>query len=302
VAALDAAVPSGAPRRSSFRPRRVRWAILAWLLGLVLVVCAVAPGLVSQGKPNDQDIAASLKPPVGAAGGSWSHPLGTDANGRDVLTRVIYAARPSLEIAFSAMALGLLLGAAIGVLGGYFRGRLGWVAMRLADLQMSIPFLVLALAILSTQRPTTWILIVTFALATWPIYGRVIASLLLLERNRGYVQAARVLGIPEWRILVRHVAPVIAPAIVVAAVLDLGNIILLEAVVSYLGIGVQPPQPSWGNMMQDGSQILLIGDWWISAFAGLAIFLALLAVNVIAEDIRNRSWVAEEVVEEMAIA
>ncbi len=279
----------------------LRWTAIGWVFAILLLLLALVPGAFAPYGPNDQDLAASLHPPVGF-GGSWSHPLGTDGNGRDILTRLIFAVRPTLIIATAAMLLALLLGALIGVLGGYVRGPLGWIAMRLADLQMSIPFLVLALAILSTQRPNYQILIVTFTLATWPIYGRVVASLLLSERDRAYVLAARVAGIPEWKIIVGHIAPVVAPAIGVAAVLDIGNIILLEAVVSYLGLGVQPPTPSWGNMLEEGNKFVLIGNWWVAAAAGAAIFLALLSANLIAEDLRRRSRVSETVVEEMTIA
>lgn len=280
---------------------RIRWTAIGWVLGALLILLALVPGAFAPYGPNEQDLAATLRPPLGF-GGEGSHPLGTDGNGRDILSRLIFAVRPTLIIATSAMLLALLLGAAVGVLGGYTRGALGWFAMRLADLQMSIPFLVLALAILSTQRPNHLILIVTFTLATWPIYGRVIASLLLSERERAYVYGARVAGIPEWKIIVGHIAPVLGPAIGVAAALDIGNIILLEAVVSYLGLGVQPPTPSWGNMLEEGNKLVLIGNWWLAASAGAAIFIALLAANLIAEDLRRRSRVSETVVEEMSIA
>jgi peptide/nickel transport system permease protein len=258
----------------------------AVLVAIVLVLAVGAP-LFSLHDPQQQDVAHNLLPPV-FQGGSWSHPLGTDALGRDLWARIVYGLRTSLLVSVPAVVLGACIGMAVGLLAGYFGGWVDTVLMRLTDVQMAFPFIILAIAILSVTQPGPGVLIVVLSLSTWPTYARVIRSLVMVDGQSEYVLAARSMGAGHLRIIVRYLLRNLWLSVAVLSTLDVATLIILEALLSFLGLGIQPPTPSLGNVMADGKGYLALGQWWLTTLPGVMILITLLGLNLMGDGLQSR--------------
>ena len=254
------------------------------LLGGIVVAAMLAAGLlapvVAPYSYSAQSLLQRLKPPTVA------HWLGTDGFGRDILTRVIWGARVSLEIGFLATGLAIAVGTAVGGAAGYFGGAVDTGIMRVADVFMSVPALFLILVVVALFGASLLNTAMVVGLVTWAPVARIVRGECLTLRARDFVEAARALGASHGRILGRHVLVNAVPAIIVQGTLLLGQTILIESGLSYLGLGVQPPTPSWGNMVVEGRQFLG-SAWWVSTFPGLAIFATVLGFNLFGDGLRD---------------
>lgn len=248
------------------------------IIGLFLLTAALAP-LMSPHDPTLQDLAQRLKPP-----GTEGHLLGTDRLGRDVLARILYGARLSLLISISSVLIGMAIGVPLGLVSGYVGGRLDDLLMRLGDIQLSLPFILLVIAIIAALGPSLTNTILTLGVTSWVVYARVVRGSALSLKEQDFVQAARALGAPTARILTRHLLPNAAGPLIVVATLELARIIVSEAALSFLGLsGVPPEVPSWGQMLADGREVLYFGGWWVATFPGVAISLVVLGINLLGD-------------------
>lgn len=269
------------PLRLAWRAfRHNRPALLGSLVLLGLLLSAVFAPVLAPYDYRAFNAGKPLKPP------SIEHWMGTDRQTRDVFSRVLYASRISLAVGFAAVALIMLIGISLGALAGYFGGVLDNLIMRVTDIMLSIPllFLLIAAAALFTPGLRTTILVIGFT--SWMTTARLVRAEFLRLRNLDYVTAARALGASNARIIIRHLLPNALPAIIVQATLWLSYAILLESSLSFLGLGVQPPTPTWGTMLADGRVDMRLG-WWVAVFPGLAIFLTVLAFNLVGEGLRD---------------
>lgn len=259
-------------------------------VGILIVVVNIAVALLAPvlgpHDPLDQDIARRLLPPAWFAGGSPEHFLGTDQLGRDILSRIIYGSRISLLIGLLSVALALPIGVSMGLVAGYFGGRLDDVIMRLADVQLAFPFILLAITIAGVLGPSPRNVILILAIGGWVVYARLARGQVLSLREKEFVEAARGLGLGHGRILFRHVLPNILTPIIVVATFSVAQMILLESSLSFLGLGVQPPTPSWGGMLNDGRAYITIA-WWLMTFPGAAIMLTVLGINFLGDWLRD---------------
>jgi peptide/nickel transport system permease protein len=267
-----------ATRAGAVRRRGIALALAGAAFVLLLaLVAAAAPWLAPQ-DPTRQSLRTRLAAPTVAAADGRAHLLGTDHLGRDVLSRLIWGARVSLVVGFAAVVVGGLLGATLGLLAG-FRG--GWfdnVIMTLADAQLAFPFILLAIGIIAVLGPSLATLIVVIGLSGWMAYARILRAQVLALRGREFVDAILALGGSTGRVLLRHILPNVVSSLVVIATLELARAIVLEATLSFLGLGVQPPTPSWGGMIHEGREYL-DSAWWISTFPGLVLMLTSLVVS-----------------------
>lgn len=253
----------------------------ACLLAFVSIVALVAPLIAPYEPVTHGDIVATrLQSP------SLSHPMGTDRFGRDVLSRVIYGARISLSIGFVAVAIGTALGTAVGAVAGYFGGLADTLLMRLTDAFLSFPRLILLIVVVALFDPTIVVVVSVLGLTGWMGIARIVRGEVLSLREREFVLAARALGMTDARILGRHILPNALAPVIVFATLGIGNTILIEAGLSFLGLGVQPPTPSWGAMISEGRDALLTG-WWMATFPGLAVVLTVVAFNLFGDGLRD---------------
>lgn len=246
-------------------------------VGLLVLVALAAP-LVAPQDPTRQSLRGRLGPPTWQGVDGRAHLLGTDHLGRDVLSRVIYGSRVSLVVGFAAVVVGGVLGSAAGVLAGFSRGRLDGVIMTIADAQLAFPFVLLAIGIIAVLGPSFPTLVVVIGLSGWVAYARILRSQVLVVRSREFVESIHALGGSQARIVLRHVLPNVLSSIVVVATLELARAIVLEATLSFLGLGIQPPTPSWGGMVQEGREYL-DSAWWISTFPGLVLMITSIVVS-----------------------
>lgn len=217
---------------------------------------------------------------------SADHPLGTDQFARDVLSRLLYGARISLSIGFVAVGISLTIGTLLGAIAGFFGGWIDGAIMRFVDMVISFPRLILLITIIAIFEPSIFLIITVLGLTLWPSTARIVRGEVLSLREREFVQAAEALGYPKKRIIMRHLIPNALAPVIVAATLGIGNTIVLEAGLSFLGLGVQPPTPSWGTMVAAGRNNLL-GAWWLSTFPGLAIVFTVLSFNLVGDGLRD---------------
>ncbi len=268
--------------------RRVPWlgALGALLIAAAVAMAAMAPW-IAPARPSQLDLRARLAPPAWVAGGRPTHLLGTDNVGRDVLSRVIWGGRISLSVGAAAALLGMALGSALGLLAGYFGGRIDAVVSWLVNVQLAFPFTLLAIFLLGTVGGGFAAVVVVLALATWVNYARVVRGQVLAIRARDYVLAARSVGVPTGRTLWRYVLPNTAAPIIVVASFSTAQAILTQAALSFLGVGIDPSVPSWGAMLNEGRGYLQ-SAWWIAFFPGLAIALTVLGANLLGDWLRDR--------------
>jgi peptide/nickel transport system permease protein len=248
--------------------------------GLVLIVAFVLMALVapiiSPKNPTEQRLELAVKKP-----GTEGYVLGTDRLGRDMLSRIFYGARLSLLVAVSGVVIGLVLGVLLGMVAGFFGGRLDDLLMRLGDIQLSLPFILLAIAIIAALGSSLTNTILTLGVTSWVIYARVIRGEILSLKEREFIQAATALGASNNRIMWRHLLPNAIGPLIVVATLELARLIIAEAALSFLGLsGVPPEVPSWGQMLADGREVLFFGGWWVATFPGIAISLLVLGINL----------------------
>jgi peptide/nickel transport system permease protein len=257
----------------------------AVIVGLV-VVAAVAAPLLATTDPIEQDLAAALKPPFWLEDGSLAHPLGTDHLGRDVYSRLVYGAQVSLTISVLAALLGAAVGVAAGLAAGYLGGRVDKVIMRVVDLNLAFPLILLALAVVALLGANLRNLVIVMAVTTWMIYARVVRGVTLSLREQEFIQAVRALGAGDARIVLRHVLPNVAAPILVIWTLEVARVILMESALSFLGLGVPPPTPTWGRMLAEGRDYLTMAGW-IAVFPGLAIMVTVLGINFLGDGLRD---------------
>ncbi len=279
---LTAPAAPAAPETGRRPPRRTT--ALVGLFGIVVVLAiAIFAPVVAPADPTAQDLTNILAPPVWAEGGALEHPFGTDTLGRDVASRLAYGARNSLIIAIGAMLVGASLGLATGLLAGFFRGPVDTVLMRLGDVQLAFPFILLAIAILGVvPNRTPLLLIVVLGIPGWIVYARMVRSRVLSEREKEYVQAAEAVGARPSRRLVRYVLPSSWQVVLIIALLDVGFLIIMESTLSFLGLGLQPPAISWGLILAEGRKNMLIAPW-LPILPGLAIVFTVLSINLLAD-------------------
>ena len=261
------------------------------LVGLIIVtlllVGAIGAPWITPYDPRTSNPPEQFIPPVWSEGGTTDHLLGTDQLGRDLVSRMLYGARSSLVIAGAAVALSATFGAVVGLVAGYFRGTVETILMRLVDIQLSFPFIVLALAILSVMETKSALtIILVLAIADWVIHARVSRGRVLVERSRDYVRAARALGSSPLRQMFLYILPTVLPTLLVIALLQLAVLMIVEAILAFVGLGLDPPGISWGTILADAQDNLAIAPW-MATFPGMAIFLSVLGVNLIADGLSD---------------
>jgi peptide/nickel transport system permease protein len=279
--------------------RRSPVAIAAALVAGSIVVAAIAAPWIAPHDPSDLASLSLLDastPPAWTVAGNWQYPLGTDNQGRDVLSAILYGTRLSLLVGAAAVALALLVGVALGLLAGWRGGFIETVLMRIADVQLSFPAILIALLIDGVVRGSLavrahaaaiYVLIAAIALAGWVPYARTVRGSTLVERNKEYIQAAQVIGVRPLRIVTGHLLPNVIGPVLVIATINLALAILTEATLSFLGVGLPPTQPSLGTLIRVGNDYLLSGDWWVSIFPGITLALLILSVNLLGDWLRD---------------
>jgi peptide/nickel transport system permease protein len=263
---------------------------LPWFSGavlLALVLTAVLAPVLAPHSPTEGDITRKLIPPVWMERGGWEHPLGTDRFGRDVLSRIIYGSRISVAVSLIAIGVAGTLGTALGLISGYRRGLTDTVLMRLTDVGLSLPTILIAVVMVAVSEPSFRNVILVIALLLWPRFARQIRGETLAVKEQDFVALAVVAGRSSAWIIRRHIFPNVVPTLLVISTLQVGYVILLEGTLSFLGVGVPPPNPAWGLMIADGRGFLATA-WWISLFPGLAMLLTVLAVNLMGDWLRDR--------------
>lgn len=282
----SAASPHNQEHRTRRFTGRLPMVLTLAAIGIVVLVAAIAP-LLAPHDPAAQSLTDRLKPPAFLEGGSWTYPLGTDELGRDLLSRIIYGSRVSIFVGLAAVLVRMVAGVTVGLVAGFFGGFVRAFILRLGDVQMSLPSLILALGIIAAIGPGLTNVILVLGITGWILYARLVVGQVLLIRNLDYVNGAKLLGAGNLRLLWHHVLPNVAPSIIVYGSLDVGMMMYMEASLSFIGLGIQPPTPSWGGMTSDG-QAYLASQWWISTFPGLALTITLILVNLLGEQIRDR--------------
>ncbi|MCM8749949.1 ABC transporter permease [Thermomicrobiaceae bacterium CFH 74404] len=260
------------------------------LVGLFVLIgigiASVAAPLLAPHDPAVQDIARRLVPPAWSTGGDPRYLLGTDALGRDVLSRIIYGSRISLAVGILAVTVQGCIGVALGLLAGYYGKRVDSIIMRIADLQYALPSLILAIAIMAVLGPSLRNVILVIGITGWVYYARIVRGEVLALREQEFVVASRAIGCHSLRILLRHILPNVTSSIVVVASLQVARAIITEASLSFLGLGVPPSIPTWGGMVSEGRQYVATA-WWISGISGAAIFITVMAINLVGDWIRD---------------
>jgi peptide/nickel transport system permease protein len=250
-------------------------------------LAAIFAAWISPHDPNEQNFLTAMSPPIGIGGGHWAHPLGTDNLGRDLLSRIIHGARVSLIIAVFAILIAGAVGTFLGLMAGYFGGIADAIVMRIVDAFLAVPFVLMAMGLVAAIGASLTNLILVMALTNWARYARLVRSESLSVRTKDYVLLAQVAGLPGYRIALRHVLPNVANSVGVLATLDLGRVIILESSLSFLGLGIQPPNVSWGLMLADGRSYMDVA-WWITVIPGLTILITVLSLNVFGDWLRDR--------------
>jgi peptide/nickel transport system permease protein len=279
----------GLPPRSRSRFASLRLGdfplIPALILGGVAFV-AIFANLLAPHNPEIGSLTARFRPPAWQAGGSTQYLLGTDQLGRDVLSRLIFGARVSMVVGFTAVIFAGVIGTVLGIVSGYLGGWVDQVIMRLTDSWLALPGLTFAIFLAAIVGPSMWNIVIILAVTYWTRYARVIRGEVLSLKEREFVRLAIVAGCTKWTIMRRHILPNIINSAIVLGTLMLGVVIITEATLSFLGVGVPPPEPAWGLMLSDGKQSLMVGRWWLSVLPGVCIMLMVLSANILGDWLR----------------
>jgi peptide/nickel transport system permease protein len=277
--------------------RRYPLIALAILL-FVLIIPGIFAPLIAPHSPTVGSLSNRLQPPIGVGGksvdgvvlsnpGTWSHPLGTDKQGRDILSRIIYGARVSLTVATISILIAGVVGTMLGLAAGYYGGNVDHLVMRLVDIFLSIPGILLALVLAVALGPSFQTVIIVVVTIFWSRYARLVRGETLSLKSQDFVARARVAGASNLRIMTRHIFPNVVNTVIVLATLEVGQVILLEASLSFLGAGLPRPTPAWGLMVADGRE-LIVSSWWVALVPGMAILLAVLSMNLLGDWLRDR--------------
>ncbi len=270
------------------------------IVAAICILGALFAPVIAPHNPFDLaslNLSDAFKPPAWHEDGAREYALGTDDQGRDVLSAIMYGARVSLLVGLSATAFATLLGVSLGLLAGYLGGAVDGLLMRICDVQLTFPSILVALLVDGVVRAALpreahdqialFVVIFAIGISEWPKFARTVRGSTLVERNKEYVQAARVIGVPRLRIMVSHVLPNVLGPVLVVATLNLGLAILAEATLSFLGVGVPPTQPSLGTLIRIGNDFLFSGEWWITIFPGVALIAMVLSVNLLGDWLRD---------------
>jgi len=273
-------------RRNLATFARNRLAFGSAILVLIFVAMALLAPWVAPQDPNETDLFRRLQPPAWVEGGEWGYFLGCDGLGRDILSRIIYGARISIFIGVVVVAIATAVGILAGLAAGYLRGWVDVVISRIVDILLGFPYLIFAIGLMAMMGPGLWNIILALAYKEWVIPCRVVRGETLATRELEYVEAARALGASGRHIMLREILPNILSPVIVVSTIRMAHVIILEASLSFLGLGVQPPTASWGSMVADGRAFILEA-WWVSTFPGLAILVLVLAINVASQGLRD---------------
>lgn len=277
----------GAPSmRLHLRRDAVAYASVGFI-ALVLVVAALA-SIIAPYDPDIPRLADRLAEPLTRTSDGRFYLLGTDALGRDLLSRIIHGSRVAMLVGLLSVAISGTMGVGLGLIAGYVGGWVDQLVMRLVDIQLSFPFILLAIAVIGVLGPNLQNIIIVLGVTAWVTYARLVRAEVLALREREFIQAARAVGVGDRRIILRHILPNVTNSAVVIATISIPQMIIAEASLSFLGLGVRPPTASWGSMLADGREHLLSGAWWPTVFPGLAIALVVLAINLIGDWLRDR--------------
>lgn len=274
-------------------------AVVAAAIAIICIFCALFAGWVAPHNPFDLtslELSDARLPPAWQEGGQWKYLFGTDDQGRDILSALIYGARISLVVGLASVLISVVVGVALGLLAGFKGGWVDSLLMRLCDVMLSFPAILVALLIAGVGRAlfpdaheslAFGVLIIAISLTGWVQYARTVRGSTLVERGKEYVQAARVTGVPAWRIMLRHVLPNVLGPVLVLATIQVATAIITEATLSFLGVGVPPTSPSLGTLIRVGNDYLFSGEWWITIFPGLMLVLIALSVNLLGDWLRD---------------
>lgn len=256
------------------------------LVGAAVLLCTLFPGEIAPSSPTDQNLAERLHPPAWMEGGSRHHLLGTDSLGRDVCSRVIYGAKTTFLVALASSFVGGAAGSALGLVAGYYGGALDDLVRKMVDMQLAFPYLLLAISVMAVAGRSRLILVVVLALSSWPTFARIVRGEVLSLRGRQFIESAKAIGCTDRRIFLAHLLLSVSPSLCVVFSFDLARIIVLESSLSFLGLGIQPPTPSWGMDLSESRQFLQIAYWTV-LFPGLAISFVVLAANLVGDWVRD---------------
>lgn len=288
---IHPAGPSGEAPFSRLRlTLRKMWHLRLGTFGALLLFCllftAVFCPAIAPHDPYKQNIMNRLRPPAWMPGGKVAHLLGTDHLGRDLLTRIMYGSRISLTVGVSAVVLQVIIGVVLGLLAGYYGGKVDSVISFFVNCMMGFPFILLAMSLVAVLGPSLQNIIIALGVTGWTVFTRVTRIETMKQREQEYVLAATSLAFTTRRILLRHVLPNLVPSIIVLATVEVARAIIRESLLSFLGLGIRPPTPSWGAMLAEGRDYMLM-QWWLAAFPGAAIFISALGINLLGDALRD---------------
>ncbi|GAB4179435.1 MAG: ABC transporter permease [Thalassobaculales bacterium] len=282
--ALDAGI---SPRALGWRRFRANhWAVASAVVVAGFALAALLAPWISPHDPAEADLFRRLQPPVWAAGGEWAHPLGCDGLGRDILSRMIHGARISIAVGLTVVVVATGLGILAGLAAGYFRGWVDILVSRLVDILLGFPYLIFAIGLMAMMGPGLQNIILALVYKEWVVPCRVVRGETLGAREMEYVEAARAVGASPGHVMLREILPNILSPVLVVSTIRMAHVIILEASLSFLGLGVQPPDASWGSMVADGREFMYEA-WWVSTLPGLAILALVLAINVASQGLRD---------------
>jgi ABC-type dipeptide/oligopeptide/nickel transport system permease subunit len=263
-----------------------RLAVLASIIVIFAVIVSIFSPLFAPHDPNKTDLFLRLQPPAWMEGGDWSHPLGADHLGRDIFSRIIYGTRVSITVGFSVIFIATVIGVFLGLVAGYLKGKFDFVISTVVDILLGFPYLIFAIALMAAMGPGFLNIILALVYKEWVIPCRVVRGETLAVKEIEYVEAAQAIGASRFHIMVKEILPNILSPVIVVATTRMATVIILESSLSFLGLGVQPPTASWGNMVADGREFMLEA-WWVSTFSGIAILILVLSMNIASLGLRD---------------